>query len=71
MRKAFVFLGVLACVALDVRGAQAQDKKEKDLGGKIHTRDEVQNSGNAERARARVRQGDCAGALDLFDQALR
>ena len=68
MRKAFVFLGVLACVALDVRGAHAQDKKDS---GKIHTRDEVQNSGNAERARARVRQGDCAGALDLFDAALR
>lgn len=68
MRKAFVFFGVLACVALDVRGAHAQDKKDS---GKIHTRDEVQNSGNAERARARVRQGDCAGALDLFDAALR
>ena len=68
MRKALVFFGVLACAALDARGAHAEDKKDS---GKIHTQNEVQNAGNAETARARVRKGDCAGALDLFDAALR
>ena len=68
MRKALVFFGVLACAALDARGAHAEDKNDS---GKLHTQNEVQNAGNAETARARVRKGDCAGALDLFDAALR
>ena len=50
---------------------QAAPPRTGDTGGKFEMRQSGVAAGPAEAARARVREGDCKGALPLFDAALR
>ena len=61
---------VSAVVAASAR-ASAAPVRAGETSGKFQMRESSQASGPAEGARARVREGDCKGALALFDEALR
>jgi hypothetical protein len=64
-------LAAFAAVVAASAQAKAAPPRAGDTGGKFQKRQSAQSTGPAEAARARVREGDCKGALPLFDDALR
>jgi hypothetical protein len=60
--------GAAFCIVPAGARAQQPEKTQQPL---ILQREQLGGFGTADAARARARRGDCAGALDLFDQAIR
>lgn len=72
-RRSKVRAAALAAAAVAAASAQVQaaPPRANDTGGKFEMRQSTTASGPGDAARARVREGDCKGALPLFDEALR